>query len=133
MVCRFSWQPVRQLALLTRTGVRLNYADTTGNPQSMSQALNFVRTMGNLVLIGTLGENVATPLFTQTLILKEISLYGAVGQSWDVDPAMKIINAKKYPPEKIIRPIYPLSKINEAFVFLRDHREEFIKIGIVPD
>lgn len=107
--------------------------DTTGNPQSMSQALNFVRTMGNLVLIGTLGENVSTPLYTQTLILKEINLYGAVGQSWDVDPAMKIINARKYPLEKIIRPIYPLSKINEAFAFLRDHREECIKIGIVPE
>jgi alcohol dehydrogenase len=107
--------------------------DTTGNPQSMSQALSFVRTMGNLVLIGTLGENVSTPLFTQTLILKEINLYGAVGQSWDVEPAMKIINSRKYPLEKIIRPVYPLSKINEAFAYLRDHREECIKIGVVPD
>jgi threonine dehydrogenase-like Zn-dependent dehydrogenase len=107
--------------------------DTTGNPESMSRAINFVRTMGNLVLIGTMGENVPTPLYTQTLILKEINLYGAIGQSWNVDQAMKVINAKKYPLEKIIRPVYPLSKINEAFSFLWDHREECIKIGIVPD
>lgn len=35
--------------------------DTTGTPQSMSQSLNFLRTMENLVLIGTPGENVSTP------------------------------------------------------------------------
>ena len=107
--------------------------DTTGNPESMSRALNFVRTMGNLVLIGTLREDVPTPLYTMTLITKEINIYGAIGQSWNVEQSMKVINSKKYPLEKIIKPVYPLSKINEAFAFLKDHREECIKIGIVPD
>jgi threonine dehydrogenase-like Zn-dependent dehydrogenase len=79
--------------------------ETSGTPEGIRAAVDMVRPAGRVVTIGLSG-GLETPIRFDDLIWKSISLICGLGQAGNVKDAMKLIDSRKYPFEKINNRIY---------------------------
>ncbi len=86
---------------------------------------------GRVVLAGlTGGREVA--LATDRIVNDELIVRGGHGQAWDVGDATDIINSGRYPIEKMITHVFPLTKVADAMNLFFEAPVECIRIGLVP-
>lgn len=105
--------------------------ETTGAGPMMELALELARPAARLILIGTCGF-AQNPLTTDLIVFKELQVIGGLGQSWDTEAAVKIINSRKYAIEKMVTHVYPLEKADEAMHFYMDNGGATIRVAIRP-
>jgi alcohol dehydrogenase len=105
--------------------------ECTGAANLVELGLDFVRPAGRYILVSTNGFS-KVPLTTDKIVFKEIDLFGGLGQSWDTEPAVDIINSRRYPVEKMVTHVFPLEKADEAMRFFMDSRESTLRVGIKP-
>lgn len=105
--------------------------ECTGAPNLVELGLDLIRPAGRYVLVSTNGFS-KVPLTTDKIVFKEIDLFGGLGQSWDTEPAVDIINSRRYPVEKMVTHVFPLEKADEAMRFFMDSREKTLRVGIKP-
>jgi threonine dehydrogenase-like Zn-dependent dehydrogenase len=72
------------------------------------------------------------PLTTDKIVFKEIELLGGLGQSWDTEPAVDIINSQKYRIDKMVTQTFPLEKADEAMHFFMESRGQALRVAIKP-
>lgn len=105
--------------------------ECTGVKPVMELGLDFVRPTGRYVMIGTCGYE-KTPLTTDKIVFKELTVYGGLGQSWDTEPAVEIINSRKYPIERMVTDVFPLEKAQEAIEYFMKHPDKALRVAIKP-
>ena len=105
--------------------------ECTGAASMMEMALDMVRPTGRYILIGTTGF-AKTPLTTDKIVFKELTVYGGLGQSWDTEPAVQIINSRKYAIEKMITHVFPLEEAQQALEYFMNNPDKALRVAIKP-
>jgi threonine dehydrogenase-like Zn-dependent dehydrogenase len=123
--------PLRQVEEITRGRLADVVVECTGNGLMMELGLDVVRPAGRYVMIGTCGYD-RNPLTTDKVVFKEITIFGGLGQSWDTEPAVQIINSKKYALERMVTQVFPLDQANEAIRFFMANPDKALRVAIKP-
>lgn len=105
--------PVEAVSELTDGQMADVVVECTGAAPMMELALDMVRPTGRYILIGTCGFD-KVPLTTDKIVFKELDVRGGLGQSWDTEHAVRIINSREYPIEKIVTDVFPLEEAQQA-------------------
>jgi len=104
--------------------------DSSGSQEGLLAALSLVRPAGKCVLASTTGR--ATAVNFDAIVRNEIQMLGGLGQSWDVEAAVKIIESGRYPIEDMVACTYPLEQAEQALRLFIEHPRDFIRIGLTP-
>jgi len=89
--------------------------DVTGNPASISLALETVRKQGTVVEAGLIGGNTEVPIILDRIMQKEIRLQGARSKGYQATAAaVAIAESGKYPLEQIVTAEFPLTACTQA-------------------
>jgi 2-desacetyl-2-hydroxyethyl bacteriochlorophyllide A dehydrogenase len=103
--------------------------EVSGSAAGIRTAQNVLRPMGVHMQAGVVHKEIS---FTfDTLSLNELTIVGGLGQSWDVEDAVKIINSKKFALEKIITHKFALKDAKQAMEYYRAGHPECIKVALV--
>jgi threonine dehydrogenase-like Zn-dependent dehydrogenase len=105
--------------------------ECTGAAAMMELGLELARPLARYVMIGTCGF-APNALKTDHLVFKELQIFGGLGQSWDTEVAVKLINARRVPLEKMITHVFPLHEAHEALLYFMHHPEHALRVAIKP-
>lgn len=103
--------------------------------EAVTQAIDLARRGGRVVLAGTKGQKPVAGFFSDRVVLKELTLLGALGVDYDgYDRAVRLIESGKYPLEKMHTHTVPLEEAERAIEMLAGKipGEEAIHIALVP-
>ena len=104
--------------------------EASGSSNGITTALSLVRPGGRCVIAGTTGRT--TPVAFDTIVRNEIQILGGLGQSWDVEAAVKIIESERYPIHEMVACKYPLDKAADAITAFIERPQDFIRVGLSP-
>jgi threonine dehydrogenase-like Zn-dependent dehydrogenase len=104
--------------------------EASGSAEGLLSALSLVRPAGKCVVAGTSGRP-ATVNF-DAIVRKEIQILGGLGQSWDVEAAVKIIESGRYPIEEMVTCTYPLAQAGQALRRFIERPRDYIRIALDP-
>ncbi len=123
--------PLAQVRQFTAGRLADVVVECTGAEAMMQLGLELIRPVGRYVMIGTTGFSPRS-LLTDWVVFKEIQILGGLGQSWDTEAAVKIINSRKYPIEKMVTHIFPLAEAEEALKFFVNQPDQTVRVAIKP-
>ncbi len=123
--------PVAAVRELTAGRLADVVVECTGAESMMQLGLELARPTARYVMIGTCGY-ARRALITDMVVFKELQVLGGLGQSWDTEAAVRLINARKYPLEKMVTHVFPLQQADEALQFFVNHPEQNIRVAIRP-
>ena len=105
-----------------------------GSPKAIRMGFDLVKPLGTFVLVGLTG-NEKSGLFTDKIVTNELKVLGGLGQSWNVEAAIKLLESNKYPIKKMVTHSFPLNDSEKALKTSAYEvaGEEPIKSIIVPD
>lgn len=104
--------------------------ETSGSPDGIGMALSLVRPAGRCVIAGTTRRR--TEIDTNAIVRGEIELLGGLGQSWDVEAAVGIIDSGRYPIDKMVGFTYSLTRAEEALKRFVDQPHDYVRIALAP-
>jgi (R,R)-butanediol dehydrogenase/meso-butanediol dehydrogenase/diacetyl reductase len=106
--------------------------DCVGNEQTISNAINFIKKGGTIVLMGIHKGSITFPLFM--LNSKEVSLLGCLGHDReDILESIALFAQEKVPANQYISEVIAIEEIQKTFErFLESQNREFIKILVKP-
>ena len=126
--------PVRKVAELTNGALADVVLDLTGATASAPLSLDLVRPLGTVVIgSNTLGE--AVPIVTGKIVSKELRYQGVSSHDTPaVRSAIKLIESRRYPIEKMVTHHFPLEEAETAVLAAAGEVQlnGFIKGAIVP-
>ena len=105
--------------------------ECAGVEATVQTIITLVKPGGRIVLAGLTG-GMPVNLTTDHIVNNELVVKGGHGQAWDVEDAVKIINSKKYPIERMITHKFPLDTVQEAMELFLSAPPECTRIGLVP-
>ena len=109
--------PVERVREITRGEMADIVIDVTGRPEGAINAIDMVRQGGTIVLPGTYGTEVQVPIFLDKIALNEIRIQGVYSHDLrSVIPAIKIIESRKYPLEKLVTHRFSLQEAEKAIL-----------------
>jgi len=95
--------PVEKVALITGGRMADVVIDVTGSTQGARTALDLLKPGGTFVMPGTYGTGVEVPLHLDKIVLNEIRILGVYSHDTNsVTPAVKLMEGRKYPFEKLV-------------------------------
>lgn len=103
--------------------------------EAVTQAIDVARRGGRVVLAGTKGQKPVADFFSDRVVLKELTVLGALGVDYDgYDRAVRLIESAKYPLEKMHTHTVPLDEAERAIDMLAGKvpGEKAIHIALVP-
>lgn len=105
--------------------------EASGAPKAIQSVFDLVKPMGRIVLAGVTGMK-EIGIITDKFVNKEMEVYGGLGQSGNVETAVKIINSKKYAIEKMVTHTFPLEEADQGITYFIDNRDTCIRAGLLP-
>ena len=106
--------------------------ETSGVPSAIQTALELVKPIGRVAVIGLSGGK-ETPIKFDPLVAKGVILLADHAQAGNVEDAMRIINSRKYAIEKINNFTYSLEELPKALEDTAHPPAGFIKGAVVFD
>ncbi|HUF53622.1 MAG TPA: zinc-binding dehydrogenase [Dehalococcoidia bacterium] len=103
--------------------------------EAVTQAIDLARRGGRVVLAGTKGQNAVEGFFSDRIVMKELTLIGALGVDYDsYERAIRLIESGKYPLERLHTHTVPLTEAERALDLLAGKvaGEEAVHIALVP-
>jgi len=103
--------------------------------EAVTQACNLARRGGTVVLAGTKGPKPVPDFVVDRIIMKELTLIGALGVDYDnYDRAIRLIESGKYPLERMHTHTLPLDQAERALRILarEEPGEDAVHIALVP-
>jgi 2-desacetyl-2-hydroxyethyl bacteriochlorophyllide A dehydrogenase len=103
--------------------------------EAVTQAIDLARRGGRVVLAGTKGQKPVADFFSDRVVVKELTVLGALGVDYDgYDRAVRLIESGKFPLEKMHTHTMPLDEAERALDMLAGKipGEEAIHIALVP-
>ncbi len=104
--------------------------EASGSQDGLRSALSLVRPAGKCVIAGTTGK--ATPINFDPIVRNEIQILGGLGQSWDVEAAIRILESGRYPIEQMVTCTYPLERAEQALHAFIERPRDFLRIALKP-
>jgi len=106
---------------------------TTGSTRAMSEATRLVKPLGTCVIPGLTGGK-TVPMITDEIVTKELRIVGGLGQSWNVEAAISLLEKQKYPVKKMATHILPLEEADRGLKLAANEieGEEPIKVVLTP-
>lgn len=123
--------PIKEVAKATNDRMADVVIECAGTPSSVNLSFQLPRPVGRVVLVGLTG-NQRVNLNTDRIVNDELTVKGGHGQSWDVEDAIKLINSKKYPIEKMITHKFSLKEAEKAMELFLKPPEDCIRIALIP-
>ncbi|BCV24845.1 zinc-binding dehydrogenase [Gelria sp. Kuro-4] len=105
--------------------------ECAGAPASIVMGLDLVRAEGRYVLAGVTGGQ-EVKLVTDQIVNKELQVIGGHGQAWEVEDAVRLLNSRKYPLEKLITHHFPLERTEDAMKLFLNPPGDCIRVALVP-
>jgi threonine dehydrogenase-like Zn-dependent dehydrogenase len=125
-------QPVEELRRITGGRLADGVVECTGAEALMQLGLEMARPLGRYVMIGTCGF-APRALQTDLVVFKELQILGGLGQSWDTEAAVRLINARRAPLEQMVTHVFPLEQAHEALRFFIEHPDTTVRVAIRPE
>ena len=103
--------------------------------QAVTQAIDLTRRGGTVVLAGTKGQNPVPNFLSDKIVMKELTLMGALGVDWpNYERAIRIIESGRYPLDRLHTHTLPLEEAERAIRILarEEPGEDAIHIALVP-
>ena len=104
--------------------------EATGAGEIITKCVYATKKGGTMVLYGIPGDSEQVILPVKDVIVNEITLTGAVGNTKAWYPLVELIKNGKLDMEKLVTHKFKLEQINEAFDLYRTHNKELIKAVI---
>lgn len=104
--------------------------EASGSPEGVVRALSLVRPAGTCVLAGTSGRPASVHF--DSIVRDEIRILGGLGQSWDVEAAIRIIESGRFPIDAMVTCTYPLERAGEALAAFTERPRDFLRIALKP-
>ncbi len=105
--------------------------ECTGAAAMMELGLELARPLARYVMIGTCGF-ASNALKTDHIVFKELQIFGGLGQSWDTEAAVQLINARRVPLEKMVTHTFALAEACDALLYFMHHPESALRVAIKP-
>lgn len=102
--------------------------ETSGSSQALSNAVNIAKNGATIVLIGSL-QNVEPDIPIIKAVFKELRILGSY-RYCNTYPIVVDILASNPNLKKLITHHFPLERVQEAFEFVRDHKDDCMKVII---
>jgi threonine dehydrogenase-like Zn-dependent dehydrogenase len=103
--------------------------EASGSAQGVITAQNVLRPLGVHMQAGSIHQEISFSF--ENLNLNELTIVGGLGQSWDVEDAVKIINSRKIAIEKLITHKFALKDAPQAIEYFMEGHPECIKVALV--
>jgi threonine dehydrogenase-like Zn-dependent dehydrogenase len=103
--------------------------------EAVTQAIDLARRGGRVVLAGTKGPKPVPDFYSDRVVLKELTIFGALGvDSPAYERAIRLIESGKYPLTKMHTHTLPLEQAERALRLLAGEEpgEQAIHIALVP-
>jgi threonine dehydrogenase-like Zn-dependent dehydrogenase len=68
----------------------------------------------------------------EKVVLKELTLRGALGQVAEVADTVRLINSRRYPIEKIATHVFPLEEAEEGMKLFMSGHPDCIRVALKP-
>jgi threonine dehydrogenase-like Zn-dependent dehydrogenase len=104
--------------------------ECSGSSNGILTALSLVRPGGKCVIASTTGKT--TEVAFDVLVRNEIQILGGLGQSWDVEAAIRIIESGRYPIDEMVACTYPLHEAERAIRDFIERPQDVIRVGLRP-
>jgi threonine dehydrogenase-like Zn-dependent dehydrogenase len=103
--------------------------------EAITQAIALARRGGRVVLAGTKGPRPVADFISDRVVMKELTIMGALGVDWPAyEAAVRLIESKKYPLEKMHTHTLALEEAERGIELLAGKvaGEEAIHIALIP-
>lgn len=128
------------LGAAVREATRGRLADVTIDvtayaTKAVTDAIDLTRRGGTVVLAGTKGPNAVPNFMSDKVVMKELTIKGALGVDWpSYERAIRTIESGKYPLEKMHTHTLPLGEAERAIRILdrEEPGEDAIHIALIP-
>lgn len=105
-----------------------------GTVEAQKLGLGLLRPTGVMTIMGATGTGKTVQLDTYyELLLGEQRVQGSNLSGWAYEPAVSIINSKRFPLEKIVTHSFPPSELKKALDYSANRIENAIKVVIKHD
>ena len=102
------------------------YVEIAGQEGPVEQAVKMSRAGGRIVVMG-LGSQL-TPIFWKECVLKELQIAGSRVTMGDYPRAIRLMDLNKFHPDLLVSEVFELKQLDQAFHFLEDEPEKYIKL-----
>ena len=109
---------------------------TAYSTEAVVQSIDLARRGGRVVLAGTKGQKPVADFYSDRLVLKELTVFGALGvDTPNYLRAIRLIESRRYPLEKMHTHTLPLTEADRALRLLAGEEpgESAIHIALVPE
>lgn len=106
--------------------------ECSGALSIVEQGLSSLKPLGRFVIAG-LNGNQKVPITTDKFERNELTVMGSLGQSGNVQTAMKIINKNKYNLKSIVTHRFSLDEADKAINYFMEGHPECIRVSIKID
>jgi threonine dehydrogenase-like Zn-dependent dehydrogenase len=103
--------------------------EISGSIEGVRMAQNVLHPLGIHMQAGSIHKEFSFSF--ENLSANELTIVGGLGQSWDVEAAVKIINSKKIAIEKMITHKFALKDAQKAIEYFMEGNLECIKVALV--
>lgn len=108
--------------------------EAAGVVEAQKLGLGLLRPTGTMTIMGATGSGKTVQLDTYyELLLGEQRVQGSNLSGWAYEPAVSIINSKRFPLEKIVTHAFPPSELKKAIEYSANRTENAIKVVIKHD
>jgi threonine dehydrogenase-like Zn-dependent dehydrogenase len=106
---------------------------TTGSVKAISEAPRLVKALGTCVIPGLTGGK-TVPIPTDEIVMKELKIVGGLGQAWNVEAAVRLLEEQKYPIKKMATHVLPLEEAEKGLKLAANEVEgdDPIKVVLTP-
>lgn len=104
--------------------------EATGAVPMIESMPSYVKKGGKIILYGIPGDNDEIRFPVKKMIVEEISIHGAVGNTKAWEPLVKMIESGSLDLESLVTHEFSLDEINSAFDLYRNHDKTLIKAVI---
>lgn len=117
---------------ITRGAMASVVIECTGTAAGMNLALDLARPLGRVSLPGLPHAGQQIPLLMEKVVLKELTLRGALGQVAEVADAVRLINSRRYGVEKITTHVFPLEEAEKGMKLFMSGDSDCIRVALRP-
>jgi threonine dehydrogenase-like Zn-dependent dehydrogenase len=103
--------------------------EASGSEVGIRTAQKVLHPLGIHMQVGSIHKDFSFSI--EDLNLNELTIIGGLGQAWDVEDAVKIINSEKFAIEKMITHKFALKDAQQAIEYFMKGDPECIKVAIV--
>ncbi len=106
--------------------------EATGAPKIIEEIFDIARKGGRIICYGLPPDSAQIHFPVSTMIMKQLEVYGAVGNPLVWEPLMQLIAAGRINLKDMVTHTFPLDHIEDAFKLLTDKSADPIKAVVDP-